>query len=38
MSHYQHLYRTRVLTLPHIVDIEALMQVALIKSEEVLPI
>jgi Lrp/AsnC family transcriptional regulator len=38
MIHYQHLYRTRILTLPHIADIEALMQVALIKSEEVLPI
>ena len=38
MAHYQHLYRTRVLTLPHIADIEALMQVALIKSDEVLPI
>ena len=38
MIYYQHLYRTRILTLPHIADIEALMQVALIKSEEVLPI
>jgi Lrp/AsnC family transcriptional regulator len=38
MAHYQHLYRTRVLTLPHISDIETLMQVALIKSQEMLPI
>ena len=38
MAHYQHIYRTRLLTLPHIADIEALMQVALIKSDEVLPV
>ena len=38
MAHYQHIYRTRLLTLPHIADIEALMQVALIKCEEVLPV
>jgi Lrp/AsnC family transcriptional regulator len=38
MAHYQHLYRSRILTLPHIADIEALMHVARIKSEQVLPI
>ena len=38
MAHYQHVYRTRILTLPHISDIEALMQVARIKSEEALPL
>ena len=38
MGHYQRLYRTRVLTLPHIADIEALMHVATVKSEERLPI
>lgn len=38
MPHYQHVYRTRILTLPHIADIEALMHVARIKSEEALPL
>ena len=38
MGHYQQLYRTRILTLPHIADIEALMHVARIKSDEVLPV
>lgn len=38
MAHYQQVYREKVLTLPHIADIEALMHVALIKSDEALPI
>lgn len=38
MSHYQEIYRNRILTLPHIADIEALMQVATVKSDEALPI
>ncbi|WP_415403548.1 Lrp/AsnC family transcriptional regulator [Tateyamaria sp. SN3-11] len=38
MAHYQHLYRSRILTLPHIADIEALMHVARIKSDEALPL
>ena len=38
MGHYQKIYRAQVLTLPHIADIEALMQVAKIKSEEALPL
>lgn len=38
MAHYQTLYRDRILTLPHIADIEALMQVARIKSQEQLPL
>ena len=38
MTQYQHLYRSRILTLPHISDIEALMHVARIKSEEALPL
>ena len=38
MSHYQTIYRDAILTLPHIADIEALMNVAEIKSEGVLPI
>ena len=38
MGHYQQIYRSRILTLPHIADIEALMHVARIKSEEALPL
>ncbi|MEL7177395.1 MAG: Lrp/AsnC family transcriptional regulator [Pseudomonadota bacterium] len=38
MAHYQELYRDRILTLPHIADIEALMHVASVKSDEGLPI
>lgn len=38
MAHYQTIYRDRILTLPHITDIEALMQVATIKREEALPL
>ena len=38
IAHYQHIYRTRILTLPHVADIEALMHIARLKAEEVLPI
>ena len=38
MAHYQGIYRSQILTLPHITDIEALMHVARIKSDEALPI
>ncbi len=38
MPHYQDIYRSRILTLPHIADIEALMHVARIKSDESLPL
>jgi Lrp/AsnC family transcriptional regulator len=38
MAHYQEVYRDRILTLPHIADIEALMHVAAIKSDESLPL
>ena len=38
MAHYQEIYRTRILTLPHIADIEALMHVASIKRDEALPL
>jgi Lrp/AsnC family transcriptional regulator len=38
MAHYQDLYRSRILTLPHIAEIEALMQVATIKQDESLPL
>ena len=38
MGHYQSLYRSQILTLPHIADIEALMQVATVKSDQGLPL
>jgi len=38
MGHYQAIYRGKILTLPHIADIEALMHVARIKSDEALPL
>ena len=38
MAHYQSIYRSRILTLPHVSDIEALMHVARLKSDEVLPV
>lgn len=38
MAHYQDIYRRRILTLPHIADIEALMQVAQIKRQSALPL
>jgi Lrp/AsnC family transcriptional regulator len=38
MASYQRIYRDRILTLPHIADIEALMHVARIKAQEGLPL
>ncbi|MCV6823875.1 MULTISPECIES: Lrp/AsnC family transcriptional regulator [Halocynthiibacter] len=38
MAHYQEIYKTRILTLPHITDIEALMRVSSIKDTEILPV
>ena len=38
MAHYQQLYRSRILTLPHIADIEALMTVANVKHGKALPL
>jgi len=38
MAHYQQIYRTRILVLPHIADIEALMLVAVIAEREALPL
>ena len=38
MAHYQQIYRECILTLPHIADIEALAQVATIKTDEALPL
>jgi Lrp/AsnC family transcriptional regulator len=38
MAHYQQVYRDRILTLPHIADIQALMLVATIKDAGALPL
>ncbi len=38
MSHYQQVYRTRILTLPHIADSEALMLISMIKDSGGLPL
>lgn len=38
MPHYQQLYRERILTLPHILDIEALMHITRVKAQETLPL
>ena len=38
LPEYQRIYRDHVLTLPHIADIEALMQVATIKNSQALPL
>jgi Lrp/AsnC family transcriptional regulator len=38
MPHYQEIYRRRILTLPHIADIESLMLVATVKTAEALPL
>ncbi|WP_343081321.1 Lrp/AsnC family transcriptional regulator [Ostreiculturibacter nitratireducens] len=38
MGHYQEIYRSRILTLPHIADIEALMLVSTVKDEGSLPL
>ncbi|MGR3757772.1 MAG: Lrp/AsnC family transcriptional regulator [Tranquillimonas sp.] len=38
LGHYQQIWRSRILTLPHIADIEALMRVASVKNDPALPI
>ena len=38
IAHYQQIYREKILVLPHIADIEALMQVAVIAEKEALPL
>jgi len=38
LAHYQQIYRERILTLPHIADIEALMHIARVKSDAGVPI
>ncbi|TRD21756.1 Lrp/AsnC family transcriptional regulator [Palleronia caenipelagi] len=38
LADYHRLYRSRILPLPHIADIEALMQVATLKADEKVPL
>ena len=38
MAHYQQIYRARILTLPHIAELEALMLIATIKETDGLPL
>ncbi len=38
MAHYTQVYRDRILTLPHIQDIEQLMLVSTVKADEALPL
>jgi Lrp/AsnC family transcriptional regulator len=38
LAHYQAIYRDGILMLPHIADIESLMTVAVVKSDEALPL
>ncbi|MEM7490839.1 MAG: Lrp/AsnC family transcriptional regulator [Pseudomonadota bacterium] len=38
MGHWQALYHARILTLPHLAEIEALMHVATVKTEQSLPL
>jgi len=38
LAHYQDIYRTRILTLPHIADIEALMTLSTVKHDLALPL
>ncbi|MEM9550173.1 MAG: Lrp/AsnC family transcriptional regulator [Pseudomonadota bacterium] len=38
MRHYRQIYRDRILTLPHIADIEALMHITRLKQDQRLPL
>lgn len=38
LAHYQEIYRDKILTLPHILDIEALMLVSEVKTSHALPL
>ena len=38
MAHWQQVYRARILTLPHIAELEALMLIATIKDSAELPL
>ena len=38
MGHYQQVYRERILSLPHIAEVEALMLISTVKDSEGLPL
>jgi len=38
LAHYQEIYKERILALPHISDVEALMLISEVKNTEALPI
>ena len=38
MGHWTGIYRDRILTLPHIADIESLLTIAVVKADEALPL
>jgi Lrp/AsnC family transcriptional regulator len=38
MSHYQEIYRSQILLLPHIADIEALMLISNVMSKDGVPL
>ncbi|WP_424971088.1 Lrp/AsnC family transcriptional regulator [Dinoroseobacter sp. S76] len=38
MAHYQEIYRSRILNLPHILDIQQLMLISDVKTDEALPV
>ena len=38
MGHYQELYRSRILTLPHIAELDALMLISTLKDDGGLPV
>lgn len=38
MNHYRQIYRDRILALPHIADVEALMHLSRVKNDEALPV
>ncbi|MFZ9199251.1 MAG: Lrp/AsnC family transcriptional regulator, partial [Paracoccaceae bacterium] len=38
MAHYQEVYRARILALPHIAEVDALMLISTIKNSEGLPL
>ncbi|SOC04873.1 Lrp/AsnC family transcriptional regulator [Rhodobacter maris] len=38
MAHYQEIYRARILTLPHIAEMDALMLISTLKDSEALPL
>ena len=38
LEHYQEILKTRILDLPHVADVEALMLVSEVKNDESLPL